>query len=93
MQVADEQSYEEVIARLKTYVSEVGNSTGAMYCAGTDCVDNTMSDPAAVASNEKLVTALDRIVAAVRDINQIIIELNQELEEIREAAAAAQSGE
>ncbi|MBE5826414.1 MAG: hypothetical protein K6C96_11075 [Butyrivibrio sp.] len=91
MQVSDEQSYEEVISSLQSYIGQVAQSTGDMRSAGADCVDNTLEDPAAVKSNEKLGKALSDIEAAVADIRGIIKDLQEELEEIREAAQAANS--
>lgn len=91
MQVADEQSYEEVIHSLQAYIGNVAQSAGDMSSAGTDCVDNTMNDPAAVKSNERLQAALGKIESAVAEIRGIIKDLQEELEEIREAAQAANS--
>ncbi len=53
MAYADEQSYEEMISALQTYVSQVEEECGVMESAGNDCVDNTDGDPAASTSNEK----------------------------------------
>ncbi len=93
MQVADEQSYQEVINALRSYTNSVSEASGKMYRAGSDCVDNTQNDPAAVTSNERLQGALSKINGAVQDIGGIIADLQEELEEIREAAAAAASGD
>ncbi|WP_024866376.1 hypothetical protein [Butyrivibrio sp. FCS014] len=93
MQVADEQSYEEVIHSLQSYIGEVARSAGDMRSAGTDCVDNTLNDPAAVKSNERLQSAISKIESAVADIRGVIKDLQDELEEIREAAEAANSAD
>lgn len=91
MVVADEQSYEEVISKLRAYTSKVFESCNDMYCAGRDCVDNTEGDPAAVRSNDNLGQALNQINEAVQTIDTIIAALQEELDRIREAAA--KSGE
>ncbi len=89
MQVADEKSYEEVIGKLTAYTNKVFEACNTMYNAGKDCVDNTLQDPAAVTSNERLGSALNQVRDSVQTINAIIVALRRELEEIREAAAAA----
>ena len=53
MAYADEQSYEEMISALQTFVSEAEEQCGVMESAGSDCVDNTDGDPAAEKSNER----------------------------------------
>lgn len=91
MQGADEQSYEEVISRLRAYTSNVFEAVNNMNTAGRDCVDNTDNDPAAERSYGNLQGALGQINESVQSINQIIAALNEELEQIREAAARANS--
>ena len=93
MKGSDEQSYEEVIQKLRAYTSKVFEAQSAMYKAGQDCVDNTDEDPAAVRSNGNLQKAIGNISNSVMTINQIIAALNQELEQIRAAAAKANSAE
>lgn len=83
MAYADEQSYEEMISALQTYVSQVGEVCGVMESAGTDCVDNTDGDPAAAKSNEKLQKCVGKIRAATESIQGIIAALQQEIDEIR----------
>lgn len=87
MAYADEQSYEEVISALQTYVSQVDEECGVLESAGSDCVDNTDGDPAASKSNEKLQQCVGKVRAATESIQKIIEALQQELEDIREAAA------
>lgn len=89
MAYADEQSYEEMISVLQNYVSQVEEECGVMESAGTDCVDNTDNDPAAVTSNSKLQQCIGKIRGAAKSIQQIIAALQQELEDIRETAAKA----
>ena len=86
---ADEQSYEEMISALQTYVSQVEEQCGVMESAGNDCVDNTDGDPAAEKSNAKLQQCVGKIRSSVEAIQGIIAALQQELEDIREAAAKA----
>ena len=88
MAYADEQSYEEMISALQTYVSQVEEECGVMESAG-NCVDNTDGDPAASTSNEKLQQCVGKIRTATGSIQGIIAALQQELEDIREAAAKA----
>lgn len=89
MAYADEQSYEEMISALQTYVSQVEEECGVMESAGNDCIDNTDGDPAASTSNEKLQQCVGKIRSATESIQGIIAALQQELEDIREAAAKA----
>lgn len=89
MAYADEQSYEEMISALQTYVSQVEEECGVMESSGNDCVDNTDGDPAASTSNEKLQQCVGKIRSATESIQGIIAALQQELEDIREAAAKA----
>ena len=84
MAYADEQSYEEMISALQTYVSQVEEECGVM-----ESVDNTDGDPAASTSNEKLQQCVGKIRSATESIQGIIAALQQELEDIREAAAKA----
>lgn len=89
MAFADEQSYEEMISTLQTFVSEAEEQCNAMESAGTDCVDNTDGDPAAEKANGKLQKCVGDIRGTFESINGIITALQEELEDIREAAARA----
>lgn len=89
MAFADEQSYEEMISTLQTFVSEAEEQCNAMESAGTDCVDNTDGDPAAEKANGKLQKCVSDIRGTFESINGIITALQEELEDIREAAARA----
>lgn len=89
MAYADEQSYEEMISALQTYVSQVEDECGVMESAGNDCVDNTDGDPAASKSNGKLQQCVGKIRAATGSIQGIIAALQQELEDIKIAASKA----
>ena len=91
MAYADEQSYEEMISKLQEFVSEVSEQCDVMSSAGADCVDNTDGDPAAEKSNAKLQECVRNIQSATESIQGIISALQQELEDIREAAARADS--
>ena len=93
MAYADEQSYEEMIQALQKFSSEAAEQCSVMASAGQDCVDNTDGDPAAVRSNEKLQKCVSGIRGALDDIQGIIAALQQELEDIREAAAKASAGD
>lgn len=91
MAFADEQSYEEMINALQTFLSQAEEQCGVMESAGQDCVDNTDGDPAAEASNSKLQKCVGDIRATFETIQGIITALQEELEDIRAAAAKAQS--
>lgn len=89
MAYADEQSYEEMISELQRFSQAAEEQCSVMESAGRDCVDNTDNDPAAVKSDEKLQSCVSGIRNALSDISGIISALQQELEDIREAAAKA----
>jgi len=89
MAYADEQSYEEMISALQAFVSQVGEQCDVMEGAGNDCVDNTDGDPAAEKSNAKLQQCVSNIRSATESVQGIISALQEELEDIREAAAKA----
>lgn len=89
MAYADEQSYEEMISELQKFSSAAEEQCSVMESAGRDCVDNTDNDPAAVKSNEKLQGCVSGIRSALGDISSIVSALQQELEDIRVAAAKA----
>lgn len=90
-QYADEQSYEEMINALCNFKNQTEENCQTMAAAGNDCVENTDSDPAAVKSNAKLTDCLSRIRATFETVDQIIAALQEELEQIREAARKADS--
>lgn len=93
MAFADEQSYEEMISALQTFISQAGEQCEAMSSAGNDCVDNTDNDPAAETSNAKLQKCVSDIRTAIESIQGIIQALQEELQDIREAAARANSAD
>lgn len=89
MAYSDEQSYEEMISILQNYIAQVEEQCGVMEKAGEDCVDNTDNDPAAEQSNAKLQQCVSQIRSSEEAIQEVIVGLQQEMEEIREAAAKA----
>lgn len=89
MAMADEQSYEEMISALQTFVSQVSEQCEVMQSAGTDCVDNTNGDVAAEKSNARLQQCVGNIRSATESVQGVIAALQQELEDIREAARRA----
>jgi len=91
MAFADEQSYEEMINALQSFLSLAEEQCSVMESAGQDCVDNTDNDPAAEASNSKLQKCIGDIRATFETIQKIISALQDELEDIRAAAAKAQA--
>ncbi len=93
MDMADEQSYEEMINALQTYMKNAQEECTAMQCAAQDCVDNTQNDPAAAKSSERLSKCLTDIGSALEDIQQVIAAMQEELEDIRNAAARANAGD
>ena len=86
---ADEQSYEEMISALQKFVADANEQCEVMQRAGTDCVDNTDNDPAASKANNKLMSCVSGIRSAVAEIQDIAAKLQEELEDIRSAAAKA----
>ena len=93
MAYADEQSYEEMITALQNFMTQVSDNCDIMESAGKDCVDNTDNDPAAVKGNEKLGACIKRIRGTLGTVQTVIVGLQQELEDIRRAAARANSAD
>lgn len=93
MAFADEQSYEEMIQALQKFQSEMEEQCSVMESAGQDCVDNTDGDPAAERSNGRLQKCVGDIRGALKNIQGIAAALQQELEDIKEAAAKASAGD
>ncbi len=91
MAYADEQSYEEMISALQNFISEGDEECTTLDNAGRDCVDNTDGDPAAQKCSAKLQECTGKIRVAFQSIQGIIQALQQELEDIREAARRADS--
>lgn len=89
MSYADEQSYEEMISTLQAFVAQIGEQCDVMESAGNDCVDNTDGDPAAEKSNARLKQCVGNIRTATEEVQGIILALQEELEDIRAAAAKA----
>ncbi len=89
MAYADEQSYEEMISSLQTFISNLDEQCNAMEQAGSDCVDNTDGDPAAIGANAKMQQCIGKIRESIEEISRIISALQDELDAIREAAAKA----
>lgn len=89
MAYADEQSYEEMIQALQKFNCDAAEQCSVMESAGQDCVDNTDGDPAAEKSYRKLQKCVGNIRSALEDIQGIGAALQQELEDIRVAAARA----
>lgn len=90
-QYADEESYEEMIRALQNFMNQVSENCNIMESAGKDCVDNTDNDPAAVRGNERMGQCIGRIRATFTTVQSVISALQQELEDIRSAAAKANS--
>ncbi|MBQ3497960.1 MAG: hypothetical protein IJA87_02400 [Clostridia bacterium] len=89
MAFADEQSYEEMINALQNFKSRTEEQCNVMESAAKDCVDNTDNDPAAQKSSSKLSSCVSNIRATFETIDNIIAALQDELEDIRAAAAKA----
>ena len=87
----DEQSYEEVISALQSFINNVSDACDTMEAAGNDCVDNTDGDPAAEKSNAKLQQCVSRFRGTLGTAQNVISAMQQELEAIRAAAAKADS--
>lgn len=91
MNLADDQSYEEVISLLQSFISDLGESVSKMQSAGQDCVDNTENDPAAESCNAKIQECCSKVQNAAESIQGVIAALQQELAKIQEAASKANS--
>lgn len=87
----DEQSYEEVISALQSFINNVSDACDTMEAAGNDCVDNTDGDPAAEKSNAKLQECVSRFRGTLGTAQNVISAMQQELEAVRTAAAKANS--
>ena len=88
---ANEQNYSEMIAALQTFSSKVSESCEEMSSAGNECVDNMDGDPAAEKSNAKLQNSVGQIRESLSEVGKIISTMQDELEDIRRAAAIADS--
>lgn len=86
---AQDESYAAMISALQTFVSEAEEECSVMDQAGQDCVDNTDNDAAALKSSASLSKCVSNIRSAVAEINNIAAALQQELDDIHEAAARA----
>lgn len=82
MPYADEQSYEEMISALQTFLGGLEEQCNIMEAAGTDCVDNTEGDNAAKKANAKLQKCISGIRSNFESIQQVIQNLQQELDDI-----------
>ncbi len=91
MQVADVESYEEMIRALQNFMSQVSENCQVMADAGQDCVDNTEGDPAAAKAAAKLQRCIGKIRGTFEQIQDIITALQRELDDILEANAAVNS--
>jgi phage-related protein len=91
MAYADEQSYEEMISALQSFITEGDEECTTLDNAGRDCVDNTDGDPAAEKCSARLQECTGNIRNAFQRIQGIIQALQLELERIRETARKADS--
>lgn len=91
MAYTDEQSYEEMISALHSYVSTVEEQCEVIVSAGNDCEENMSEDPAAEKSNSAVQQCVRNIRGALETITAIIAGLQYELEDIKNAANKANS--
>ncbi len=91
MDMANEESYEEMINALQSFMSSAQEECSVMESAAADCVDNTGGDPAAEKASERLKKCVSDIRSALESIQEVISAMQDELERIREAAAKADS--
>lgn len=89
MAYADESSYEEMISILQKFIQSGSEACSLLERAGQDAVDNTDGDPAAKNSNDMIKSCSSNIRSQFKNIQGIIVALQDELEAIREAAAKA----
>ena len=90
MACADTNSYEQMIQALQQFLSGLQEQCSGMSAAATDCVDNMEGDPAAATSAGKVNECVSKISSNFESIQSIISGLQQELEDIIEAARAAE---
>ncbi len=93
MAFADEQSYEEMVEALQEFSASVEERCSDMEAAGTDCVDNTDNDPAAVTLDGKLKERVGNIREALEKVQTVINGLQEEIDRIRKAAAEANNAD
>ena len=84
---ASVQSYTEMINELQQYVTKVSRACEEMVSAGNTCVANMSADPAAGKANTKLQSSVGNIRESLSGVGRIISAMQEELEEIRRAAA------
>ena len=90
-QYANEANYEAMISALQTFVSNMSEHVSTMQQASQTCLENTDGDPAAEKAAASLSQKLQAIQNAANEANSIAQKMAAELEEIRAAAAKADS--
>lgn len=86
---ANTEDYESMIQSLQKYMGEMQEECAALSSAAEDCVDNTDGDPAAAKSAEKLQGCVSKINSALESIGGVMQALQNELNQIEEAASKA----
>jgi len=89
MAFANEQQYEEMISALQSFKSEAQEKCQLLSSVGSECVENTQNDPAAVKSNSSVQGCVRNIEVQLEEIDRIAQALAEELESIKEAASKA----
>lgn len=89
MSLVNEESYYELIGALQKFKKEAEEQCMVMQAAGMDCVENMYEDPSAVSANNKLQQCIGSIHSALEAIQGIISNMQEELEEVKAAAAKA----
>jgi len=89
MERSSEQSYEEMISKLNQFCSEVEEQCSVLRSAGSDCVDNTENDPVAEKAAAKIDRCASEISQNLEEVQNVIRDLKEEMEQIRESAAKA----
>lgn len=89
MAYADEQSYEEVVSALQSFLAQAEEQCMALEQAGADCIDNMDEDPVAGKAAARVNQCVGEIRARFETIQAIARALQQEIDNIRETAAGA----
>lgn len=79
MAYSDEQSYEEMIRLLQTFISNLYELCDVMGKAGSDCIDNTDGDPAAIRANAEMQQCIGEILVYIVEIDRTISALQGDL--------------
>jgi len=81
---ADIPKYEEMIAAIGSFNSEVSEASTEMSTAGSECVENCGNDSASTTSNAKLSECISKFSEAIETAKKVQAALQVELERLYE---------